>query len=63
MTHKYLTVKDIQEALHIGHNAAYALMSLDGFPSVKVGRKYLVDEEALHKWLSEHKGTTVYLTP
>jgi hypothetical protein len=42
---KMLTVKDIQEHLHIGHNKVYALIRLKGFPKIKIGGTYFIPED------------------
>lgn len=39
---KMLTVKDIAEHLNVGHNKAYAIVRLRGFPKVKIGRSYML---------------------
>ncbi len=60
--YNYLSVKDLQKKLGMGHNAAYALMSLKGFPSFKIGRKYFVEENDLHEYFMLHKGSGINLT-
>lgn len=51
-----LTTKDLQIYLKIGRDTAYALMHADGFPSLKIGRRYYVTQEALAHWLSRYEG-------
>lgn len=55
-----LDVKDIMKKLHICRNSAYALMKTKNFPSIKVGRKYIVFANDFEKYLRNHIGTTVY---
>ena len=51
-----LTVEDIQNHLHIGKNSAYALVKLSSFPSIKIGRTYLVPLSEYKKWLTKSIG-------
>lgn len=56
-----LTVKDLQKKLKIGRDTAYALMHAKGFPSIKIGGRYFVTEEALIKWLRAHESKSFAL--
>lgn len=58
---KMLTVKDIQEHLHIGHNKAYALIRLKGFPKVKLGGTYVIPESKYEKWIEDHIKSQIIL--
>lgn len=49
-----LDVKDVQERLKIGRDAAYALMKSKAFPSMKLGGRYRVDAVLLEKWVSSY---------
>lgn len=49
-----LTTKELQGELRIGRDTAYALMHSKGFPSMKLGGRYYVDEDALRKWIEQH---------
>ena len=51
-----LTVKDIQDTLNIGRDKAYTLVHASGFPSIKIGGRYYVSQEALLKWLNRYEG-------
>ncbi len=50
-----LTVKDLQEILKIGRDTAYALMHAKAFPSIKIGGRYYVTQEALDSWLRSYQ--------
>lgn len=56
-----LTVTELSQRLGIGRNAAYALAVSDGFfPAFRIGRRLIISEAALAKWLeqkteNEHK--------
>lgn len=49
-----LQVKDLQKDLKIGRDTAYALMHSEGFPSMKLGGRYYVEQEELKKWLQRY---------
>lgn len=50
-----LTVKDVQETLKIGRNKAYDIFAREDFPSIAIGRKLVVEEQAFKKWLQERR--------
>jgi excisionase family DNA binding protein len=53
-----LDAKAITDKLGIGKNAVYALMKKKGFPSIKVGRKYIVFADDFERYMKNHIGTT-----
>lgn len=56
MAELVLDVKELQEALGIGADTAYCLMRSEAFPSMKIGKRYFVEREALKQWLQRHRG-------
>lgn len=46
-----LTVGDLRKRMGVGRDCAYALMHSTAFPSMKIGGRYYVSEEALEKWI------------
>ena len=50
-----LTVKDLQKELKLGRDTAYALMHAKGFPSIKIGGRYYVSNDALIRWLEQYE--------
>ena len=50
-----LTTEDVKRLLKISDKQAKALMRADGFPSIKIGREYRVEEQALLDWMKETK--------
>lgn len=50
-----LTTEDLQELLKISERRAKALMRAEGFPSIRIGMDYRVEEEALMEWLKTTK--------
>lgn len=60
-TQKYLTPKDLQGILQLGRNKIYQLCSLNGFPAIKFGSTYRIDEQKFFKWLEKHEGMNINL--
>ena len=52
---KMLTVKELSSDLRIGKDKAYALMKSKSFPSICIGKRYYVTEEALADWLRNYE--------
>ena len=52
---KMLTVKDVQETLRIGRNKAYDIFAREDFPSITIGKRFVIEEEAFRKWLQEKR--------
>lgn len=50
----YLTVEKLCEVLHCGKRWAYNLVNQPDFPSIRLGHKYLIPKEELHKWLRRY---------
>ncbi len=48
-----LTVMETARTLNISKNVAYALMRKPGFPSIRVGGRWIVPVAALERWLAE----------
>jgi len=55
------TVKDIQIIFRCSLSQAYALVHARGFPSMKIGRKILVEKKALEKWIDKNRGNHIIL--
>lgn len=51
----FLTEEDIQKILKLNKRQTKALMRTAGFPSIKIGREYRVEEQFLLDWLKETK--------
>lgn len=51
-----LDVKQLRNRLNVSRDTAYALVHAKGFPSMKIGGRYYVSEEALKKWLVKYEG-------
>lgn len=53
------TTKDLQVILKCGSRTIYNLVHSKTFPSIKIGRKYFVEKNALENWLSKSKGKII----
>lgn len=58
---EYLTVQEIQERFGIGEAVAYGLVKSKGFPSIKIGKRILINKKALEEWERNHLGRWVRL--
>ena len=56
----WITVKDLQEILGIGHTKAYELVTTPGgLPSVRIGKSIRISRRELTSWLEQRKYPTV----
>lgn len=51
MQYEILTVKEVQNILKIGTNAAYNLIHSKAFPVIKIGQSYRIPAESFYAWL------------
>lgn len=49
-----LTAKDIQKKLGVSRDRAYGLLHAKGFPSMKLGGRYYVDEQKLKEFIDKY---------
>lgn len=56
MSDLMLNVKELQEALGVGRETAYSLMRSSAFPSIRIGGRYMVEKDALMRWLKRYEG-------
>ena len=52
------TVDDVQRIFKLGKNKAYELLRSDGFPSIKLNKRFYVSQHELCKWIAAQKGRT-----
>lgn len=50
----FYTTNDIKQMLDIGTTKVYNLLASDGFPSIKIGHKYVVPKDAFDKWVKTY---------
>ena len=51
----FLTEDDIKDILKLNNRKTKALMRTEGFPSIRIGQEYRVEEQALIDWMKETK--------
>ena len=49
-----MTVKELQEYLHIGKNTAYRLINNNEVPTVRIGNRTYVVVDKLQKYINSH---------
>lgn len=54
-----LTVKEMAEMFNVSMPTAYALVHREDFPTIRMGKKILVNAEGLQRWLDDHTGMVV----
>lgn len=62
-----LTVKEMQQILKIGTNAAYNLIHRKSFPVIRIGQSYRIPKTAFYAWMehpdaAKHQGQISNLT-
>jgi len=56
-----MTVKEVSDALRLGKTNTYKLFQRKDFPKVLIGRKLLVKESELDKYLEKYSGEIISL--
>ncbi|MEE3352385.1 MAG: helix-turn-helix domain-containing protein [Saccharofermentanaceae bacterium] len=51
----FYTEEEIREMLSLGEKQTRALMRTEGFPSIKIGKVYRVEQAAFEHWLATTK--------
>ena len=54
---KFYDVNDLQQMFHVGRNKARLMM--DALPSLRIGSKDYVTEQALNRYLDKHNGIPI----
>ena len=54
-----MNVVELSERLGIGKDKSAQLMRSKGFPSIRIGRRWIVDSVAFEKWYAMNIGRTV----
>jgi excisionase family DNA binding protein len=52
---KWLSIRQLQDLLNIGHTKAYSLVASGEIPSVKIGRIIRINQQDLSDWLNQQK--------
>ncbi len=52
-----LDAKIVKDIMGISIGLVYELMKSDGFPSIRIGNRYIVPKEKFIKWIEKQSGT------
>ena len=58
MNRSYLTAYQVAELLQLSVETVYALITREGLPATRVGRRWRFDETGVRKWFDEHCNET-----
>lgn len=58
-----MTIDDLAERLGVGYGQAAKVMASKGFPSMRIGRRLVVDKEFYENWYAAHEGCTIEINP
>lgn len=59
--HRVLNMKEVGVYLGIGRDKTYELFKQEDFPSIQLGKTFVILEDDLIEWLKDHRGKRVYL--
>ena len=51
----FYTTEELEELLKISPKQAKALVRMEGFPGIRIGQGYRVEQSALSEWLKDNK--------
>lgn len=54
-----MTVHELAKRLGLSYDGASCLMKSNGFPAIRIGRRWIVDEKMYERWYSTHHGVTI----
>ena len=54
-----LSTKEVSQKLHMGINQTRELIKRKDFPKIIIGRKYIIPEDELEKWVIKNLGKTL----
>lgn len=54
-----VSAKEAASMMDVSMPTFYQLAAIDGFPSIRVGKKILVSVEGLKNWVAQHYGMVV----
>ncbi len=57
----FYRIEELTKILPIGRDKAYRLMRSKAFPSIQIGKTYIVRKEDLDSWLVQYRGKTFEL--
>ena len=58
---RFITVKEAAGITGICPDSIRKLAQQDGFPCVRIGRRYVINENKLYEWMEDHEGKEVVI--
>ena len=55
----FLTTQMVTDLLGISRAKGYALMSTEGFPSLRIGSRIVVPKDKFREWVDKNTGGTI----
>ncbi len=55
----FLNARMVADVLGVSLSSAYVLMARHGFPSVRIGKRYVISRDALRAWAEKEAGADV----
>lgn len=52
---EFMTIKELQDTLKIGRNAAYDLCKRSDFPCVKINKSIRIPKDEFNKWIAKRQ--------
>ena len=56
---KYISVREAAVRVGVSKDTMFKLAKQDGFPCVKIGRRYVIHKDRLDEWMQGHEGREV----
>ena len=53
--------KDVHEILGLSLNRVYDIFRQETFPSIRIGKRFFVTDQALRDWLRSYEGKQYYV--
>ena len=61
MNESYMTVAEAAEMLSIGKVTMYKMVKQEGFPCVRIGKRYVIHRGRFAEWMKDHEGREVVI--
>lgn len=59
--YKYISVETASDIIGICPDNIRKIALQPGFPCVKIGRRYIINEQKLYKWMDDHEGKEIII--
>jgi excisionase family DNA binding protein len=59
--HVYIDINTTAKIIGVCPDTVRKLIALDGFPYIKIGKRYVINKNKLYNWLDNHEGKEVII--